>query len=59
LTREIGEGIWIGESLVQILKAPNGKLRLGIVAPASVRILRAELLQTPPDAPPDAGDRAA
>jgi carbon storage regulator len=44
LGRNVGEGVFIGADLfVQVLKARGGAIRLGITAPAAVRIRRAEL----------------
>jgi len=47
LTRKIGQGIQIPEYGVNIrvLTIQSGRVRLGITAPAEVRILRGELLE--------------
>jgi len=50
-----GDGEWLGR--VTVLRTHGGKLRLGIEAPATVRIMRSELLdraETPIDAAPAA-----
>jgi carbon storage regulator len=44
LSRKVGERILIGpDVVVQVLEARRGQARLGISAPAAVRILREEL----------------
>lgn len=46
LTRKIGETIRIGEDVtVQVLEVRGGQVRLGLAAPASVRIFREELFR--------------
>jgi carbon storage regulator len=48
LTRKPGEGIVIGQSVVvTFIHVEKGKIRLGIEAPAEVRVLRQELAQLP------------
>jgi carbon storage regulator len=44
LTRRTGEGIEIeGGVTIQVLRTQRGRVRLGIVAPKSVRVNRVEL----------------
>jgi len=46
LTRKIGETIRIGDDVtVQVLEVRGGQVRLGLAAPASVRIFREELFR--------------
>ncbi len=46
LTRKIGESIRIGDEVtVQVLEVRGGQVRLGLAAPASVRIFREELFR--------------
>ena len=46
LTRKIGERIRIGnEVTVQILEVRGGQVRLGLAAPAEIRIFREEVFQ--------------
>lgn len=46
LTRKIGERIRIGEEVtVQVLEVRGGQVRLGLAAPAEVRIFREEVFQ--------------
>lgn len=48
LTRKVGERILIGESMVvTVVAAKKGQIRIGIVAPPEVRIMREELLELP------------
>lgn len=45
LTRKVGQAIIAGEVTIVVQSMPSGnRVRLGITAPASVRILREELL---------------
>lgn len=45
LSRRLGEKIWIGDDIVLVVTSIDGaKVRLGIEAPPSVKILREELL---------------
>jgi carbon storage regulator CsrA len=45
LTRRIDEEIVIGEDIrIRVVEAKRGRVRLGISAPDSVHVLRAELL---------------
>jgi len=50
LTRKIGQSIQIPEygAIIRVLSIQNGRVRLGITAPAEVRILRGELLEQSP-----------
>lgn len=44
LSRKVGEKFLIGDEItVEVLKIEGSKIRLGIVAPRSVRVLRSEL----------------
>ena len=54
LTRRINEKVVLPSLgvTVQVLSARNGVVRLGVAAPAEVKVLREELL---PKAPPAAG----
>ncbi len=46
LTRKKGETIQIGDSIViKVISTGRGKTKLGIEAPATVRVLRGELAQ--------------
>lgn len=46
LTRKVGEAIRIGADVtVQVLEVRGGQIRLGLTAPAGVRILREEVLR--------------
>lgn len=45
LTRRIGEELVIGENIrVSVVRVEGGKVRLGVVAPRSVRVQREEVL---------------
>ncbi len=58
LVRKNDEGFWIGgEIFVTVLKAQAGRVKLGVTAPAGVRVLRQELLST--ELPPGNGAIAA
>ena len=47
LTRETGQSVLIGDKIkVMVTKVKEGKVRLGITAPESDKILREELLLT-------------
>lgn len=47
LSRKLGEKIRIGEDIeITVVDIDRGKIRLGIVAPRDVPILRTELLPT-------------
>ena len=47
LTRKKNEMIQIGEAIViKVISTGRGKVKLGIDAPANVRVLRAELAET-------------
>ena len=57
LTRKLSESILIGEGVrVTIVRLEGGQVRLGIEAPRSVAVLRAEL-KARPDASPEAPER--
>jgi len=48
LTRKVGDKIWIGDDIcLTVVQVERGKVRLGIEAPRSVAIRRAELPATP------------
>ncbi len=48
LTRKRAEMIQIGDNIViKVIKTGNGSVKLGIEAPAHVRVLRAELCEEP------------
>jgi carbon storage regulator len=50
LSRRRGENVCVGNDiLVSVLDVQPGKVRIGISAPAHVRILRAELLDVRPE----------
>ncbi len=54
LRRKIGERIIIdGRIEVTVLRVRGGKVRLGVDAPPSVRVLRQELLLRPTGTPTD------
>ena len=45
VTRSEGQSVMIGKDIeVRVVKNSRGKLRLGVVAPKEVRIIRTELL---------------
>ncbi len=45
LTRRVGEEIVIGDDIrVTVLAATNGRICLGIAAPATTRVLRSEVI---------------
>lgn len=44
MTRRIGEEIVIGENIhLSVVRVAGGKVRLGVIAPMSVRVQRAEM----------------
>ena len=48
LTRRVGEEIMIGGDIrVTVLEVRGNQIRLGIVAPQSVRVLREEIISRP------------
>lgn len=48
LTRKVGEAITIGDDIrVVVIGVDRGQVRIGIHAPADVRILREELINQP------------
>jgi len=52
LTRKEGEAIRIGEQIeVRLLKIRGSGVRLGIVGPKSIPVVRSELLRQPPKEP--------
>lgn len=51
LSRKVGETIWIGAISVQISKVNGDRVRLSIIAPSEVKVMREELLERP-----EAGD---
>ncbi|QDU79968.1 hypothetical protein Pla110_16900 [Polystyrenella longa] len=51
LTRKKSEMIHIGENIVvKVIRTGKGHVKIGIEAPADVRVLRAELCEEPVDA---------
>lgn len=49
LSRKQGEEICIDRDVtIRILKARTGQVRLGISAPSEIRVVRKELVDTPP-----------
>lgn len=52
LSRRVGEKIEIGKDIViEVLKLPGGRVKLGITAPAHLRVVRSELPPLPPPEP--------
>lgn len=50
LTRKHGEAIKIGnEIIIKVIQTGKGTVKLGIEAPAHIRVLRAELIEFPVD----------
>lgn len=46
LTRRVGDKVCIGDDVtLEVVSVDSGKVRLGIVAPKEVLVLRAELLE--------------
>ena len=46
LTRKVGEGIVIGEDIVvRVIESKDGRIRLGIEAPAEKKIYREEIYE--------------
>jgi carbon storage regulator len=46
LSRKPQQGIWIGDDIfVTVLRIDHGRVKIGIEAPASVKVDRAELRQ--------------
>jgi carbon storage regulator len=59
LTRKVGERIRVGPAVVvTVLRCKTGVVRLGVEAPATVRVLREEPLPAPPSSGPDPGTAA-
>lgn len=56
LSRRIGESVWIGDEIeVVVTEIDNGRCKIGVSAPRSVAVVRAELLpedRVPTDRPP-------
>lgn len=50
LSRKVGEAVWIGDTLVTVVRDGRGSIRLGIQAPKDVPILRSELVDGSRDA---------
>lgn len=47
LSRKLGESIRIGEDItITVVNVDRGKIRLGIEAPAEVKIMRTELIES-------------
>ena len=47
LSRKVGESILISESIrVTVVQSANGRIRLGILAPPEVKVLREELTRS-------------
>ena len=52
LTRKPQQGIWIGDDIfITVLRVDRGRVKLGINAPANVRVDRQEVRTTPVPAP--------
>jgi len=52
LSRKVGQSILVGENIsIQVLQVTGGAVRLGIEAPADIRILRGELELSANDEP--------
>ena len=52
LSRKFGEKILVGDDIVlTVLRNFGGRVRIGIEAPAGVRVLRGELAGKPPKLP--------
>ena len=52
LSRKVGQSILVGDHIsIQVLQVTGGAVRLGIEAPADIRILRGELEQSVNDEP--------
>ena len=45
LTRKVTESIKIGESIITIVRVSGDRVKVGIDAPSSVKIVRSELLK--------------
>lgn len=48
VSRQLGERLVVGDSLVEVVSIRNGRVRLGVTAPKEVRIRREEI---PSEAP--------
>ena len=58
LTRKVGERIQIGDQItLSIIRVQNGKVRIGIDAPESIRIRRDELSSDHQNLPEDSGSQ--
>ena len=50
LVRKVQQGIWIqGDILVQVLSVDRDRVKLGITAPADVKVMRQELIVDVPN----------
>ena len=61
LTRRVSQGFWInGDTFVKVISIGRNQVKLGVEAPAEVRILREELEAAPRlnDGPSDGLDEA-
>ena len=47
IERKEGDGIQIETFEVRVLKIRNGRVKIGIIAPAELKIVRSELLEKP------------
>jgi len=45
LKRKNGEGFYVGDAFIKIIEVKNNSVRLVIVAPDDIKILREELLK--------------
>lgn len=53
LTRRIGENLMVGDAIeVRVLAVKGNQVRIGIVAPPDVSVMREELLTRKPPAEP-------
>lgn len=48
LSRKLGEAVMVGDAMVRILEVRGTNVRLGIEAPGEIKVLREELIGTPP-----------
>lgn len=61
LTRRVSQGFWInGNTFVKVISIGRNQVKLGVEAPADVRILREELdvVPGPTEEPPNGIDEA-
>jgi len=47
LGRKVGETIWIGAVSVQVARVDGDRVRLSIIAPPEIKVMREELLERP------------